>query len=66
MTTKSTTAPPALDPEFVSTTEASRLLSLGRTKTFELIATGELESVKAGKKRLIRLRSIREFGREAA
>lgn len=55
-----------LDPEFVSINDASRLLSLGRTKLHELIAAGELDSVKAGKRRLIRLRSIRDFGREAA
>ena len=55
-----------LDPEFVSINDASRLLSLGRTKLHELIAAGALESVKAGKRRLIRLRSIRQFGREAA
>ena len=60
------TSRPVPEPEFVSVNEASRLLSLGKTKTFELIAAGELESVRAGKKRLIRLSSIRNFGREAA
>ena len=60
------TSRPVPEPEFVSVNEASRLLSLGKTKTFELIASGALESAKAGKKRLVRLRSIREFGREAA
>ena len=51
--------PAGLDPEFVSVNEASRLLSLGKTKTFQLIATGELDTVKAGKKRLVRLRTPR-------
>jgi excisionase family DNA binding protein len=63
MPDKSILAP--IEPEFVSVTEASRLLSLGKTKTFELIAAGVLDTTKAGKKRLVRLRSIRDFGRAA-
>jgi excisionase family DNA binding protein len=57
--------PAGLDPEFVTVNEASRLLSLGKTKTFELIRTGALDTTKCGKKRLVRLRSIRNFGRTA-
>ena len=59
------TAPPALDPELVDPREASRLLSLGKTKTFELIRNGTLESVKIGKARRVRLRSIRSLGHVA-
>jgi excisionase family DNA binding protein len=55
----------SLEPVFVTVAEASRLLSLGRTKLHELMRNGVLESVKADKKRLVRLRSIREFGRVA-
>lgn len=40
-------------------------MGLGRTKTFELIADGTVESIKIGKKRLVRLRSIRQLGRAA-
>jgi excisionase family DNA binding protein len=59
-------AKPAVpEPEFVSVSEASRLLSLGKTKTFELIADGDIETIKVGRKRLIRLRSIRNLGRAA-
>lgn len=63
MSEKSASLP--LEPEFVSTTEAQRLMGLGRTKTFELIADGTVESIKIGKKRLVRLRSIRQLGRAA-
>jgi excisionase family DNA binding protein len=33
--------------------DAARALSVGRTTVYELIATGELESVKIGAKRLV-------------
>ena len=56
---------PVPEPEFVSVNEASRLLSLGKTKTFELIRNGTLVSVKFGKARRVRLRSIRSIGQAA-
>jgi hypothetical protein len=52
---------PVLDPEFVSLADASRLLCLGKTKLHEPISTKQLETLKVGKKRLVRLRSIRNF-----
>ncbi len=37
----------------VSVEEASAILSLGRSKVFELVAAGEIESLKVGRRRLI-------------
>jgi len=37
----------------VGVEEAAGILSLGRSKTFELVATGEIESLKVGRRRLI-------------
>lgn len=34
-------------------TEAARLLSIGRTRAFELVGRGELESVRVGRRRLV-------------
>jgi excisionase family DNA binding protein len=41
--------------------EAAALLRIGRTKTLELIASGELESVSIGRRRLVPQESIRAF-----
>lgn len=45
----------------VSPTEAARLMSLGRTKLYELIAADELKSFKLGSRRLIRVSDIEAF-----
>ena len=45
----------------VSPTEAARLMSLGRTKVYELIAAEELKSFKLGSRRLIRVSEIEAF-----
>lgn len=42
-------------------TEFCRLTGLGLTKTYELIGTGELESVTIGKRRLIVMDSWRAY-----
>lgn len=55
--------PIALEPEFVSLTQASQLLGLGKTTIHKLINEGRLETLKCGKKRLVRLRAIRNFGK---
>jgi excisionase family DNA binding protein len=41
--------------------EAAELLGLGRTKTYELVLSGELESVKVGKARRIPRAALEEF-----
>lgn len=43
----------------VSITDAAKALSLGRTSIYELIRTGELESRKMGRRRLITAASLR-------
>ena len=41
--------------------EASIMTSLGRSKLYELMATGEVESVKVGKRRLIPAEALERF-----
>jgi len=48
-------------PEVVSVSEACSLMRLGDTKVRELIASGELVSVKIGRRRLVRVDSIRRL-----
>ncbi|MFH1560072.1 MAG: helix-turn-helix domain-containing protein [Chloroflexota bacterium] len=40
---------------------AARLLSLGRSKIFELMAAGELESITIGKSRRVPVEAIKEY-----
>jgi excisionase family DNA binding protein len=40
---------------------AAQMLGLGRTKIYELLATGELTSVKVGRARLVLVSSLRRF-----
>jgi excisionase family DNA binding protein len=41
--------------------EAKALVPIGRTKYFELIASGQLESITVGRRRLITAESLRRF-----
>lgn len=41
--------------------EASVMTSIGRSRLYELMATGELESVKCGKRRLIPAEALERF-----
>ena len=45
-------------PLAVSPAEAARMLGLGRTKLYELLATNEIVSVKIGTRRLIRVAAL--------
>lgn len=45
----------------VSPAEAARMMSLGRTKLYELIAANQLTSIKIGTRRLIRVSAIEAF-----
>jgi len=47
-----------LDPIAVSPREACRLLAVGNTRLYELIAAGEIESYRDGRSRRITMRSI--------
>lgn len=46
---------------FVSITDAAKALSIGRTSLYELIRTGELETRKMGRRRLITAASLRRL-----
>jgi excisionase family DNA binding protein len=48
-----------IEPEVVSVAEARVLTNLGTTKIYELIADKQLETLRIGRRRLIRLKSIR-------
>ena len=41
--------------------EASRMIGIGRTKLYELIKAGDLETVKIGRATLVSMRSLRRL-----
>lgn len=45
----------------VDVPEAGQRIGLGRTKTWELVRSGELESVRVGRRRLIPVDAIDQF-----
>ena len=55
-----------LQPRLVSIPKAAALLSIGRTKTYDLIAVKMLETVTIGTRRLVTLRSIDRLIEKAA
>ena len=58
------TQPEHSEPQFrlaVSPAEAARMLGLGRTKLYELMAAKEITSIKIGTRRLIRVSAIEAF-----
>jgi excisionase family DNA binding protein len=48
-------------PLCVRTDRAMAMLGIGRTKLYELMATGELETISIGRRRLVLLASIDAF-----
>ncbi len=48
-------------PIAVSPSEAARMMGLGRTKFYELLAANEITSIKIGTRRLIRISAIEAF-----
>lgn len=48
----------------VSVNDAAKALSLGRSKIYELICSGDLKIVKIGRRTLITVTSIRNLVRE--
>jgi excisionase family DNA binding protein len=48
-----------LEPEVVSVDEVCRRTNLGRSKVYQLIGDGTLPSLKVGKRRLVRLSTMR-------
>lgn len=51
--------PPA--PLLLTVLEAARLLGVGRSTAYELLATGQLESVHIGRSRRVPLAAVEEF-----
>ena len=52
-----------MDILLVNVDEAARLLGLGRSKTYELVLSGQLQSLKIGRSRKIPQQAIDEFVR---
>ncbi len=48
-------------PLLCSIREATRLLGIGRTKAYELLACGELNSIQIGTRRLVKIDSIKAY-----
>lgn len=44
-----------------SQAEAGKMLAIGKTKLGELVASGELETVRIGTRRLVRISSVRRL-----
>lgn len=51
-----------LDQVLVSIPEAGKALGLGRSKIYDLIAEGRLETVTIGRRRLVRVESVKALG----
>ena len=49
------------DIELLTPTEAARRLSLGRTRLYQLLGSGEIASVRVGKLRRIPARAVRAY-----
>jgi excisionase family DNA binding protein len=45
----------------VSVSEACRLLGIGRTSVYQLIAEGRIKTTRIGNRRLVRVDSLREL-----
>ncbi|OYX65688.1 MAG: excisionase [Sphingomonadales bacterium 32-64-17] len=55
------TARPSPDPICVRVNDAARMIGVGRTKLYELIAAGEVETVKLGKSTRITTASLHDL-----
>lgn len=55
------TAPPPVEPICVKVNDAARMIGVGRTKLYELIASGEIEVVKLGKSTRITAASLHKM-----
>lgn len=50
-----------MEPLALSINDAAKLLSLGRTSIYAMIADGRLEAFRLGRRRLVRMESIRRL-----
>jgi excisionase family DNA binding protein len=57
------TAPPSPDPICIRVNDAARMIGVGRTKLYELISAGEVETVKLGKSTRVTTASLRDLVR---
>ena len=48
-----------MEPVLVSIPDAGKALGLGRSKVYDLIAEGRLETVTIGRRRLLRVQSVK-------
>ena len=48
----------------VTPAQAQEILSVGKTKFFEMLRSGEVKSVAAGRRRLVRVESIIKIGQK--
>ncbi len=53
--------PQSFDPICVRVNDAARMIGIGRTKLYELIAAGEVETVKLGKSTRITTASLHDL-----
>ena len=53
-----------MEPILVSIAETAKALSLGHTSVYELINTGELDTRKMGRRRLVTVTSIKRLAGE--
>jgi excisionase family DNA binding protein len=53
--------PPVVEPLLLTPEEAAEALAIGRTKVYELVAAGELESVRIGRSRRVPLEALHRF-----
>lgn len=54
-----------MEPYLASITDAQRALGIGRTTAYRLIGAGKLETVKIGRRTLIKIASIKSLAGEA-
>jgi excisionase family DNA binding protein len=50
-----------VQPMLLDIGEVAKKLGLGQTKTWELVATGQIFSVRVGKRRLVPVESVEKF-----
>ena len=55
-----------MERKLISISEAAKSLGLGRTTIYRLIKAGELESVRIGSRRLLKVESIRRIIEQGA
>ena len=53
-----------MEPLCLSINDTAHALGIGRTKIYELINAGQLETVKIGRRTLVRIASIRAIAKE--